>query len=98
ASRRSLFPCTTLFRSGAVDLDRPEALVSRGRQHIAAGVVAALGGERREDAVPCAAIAAGAGEFAALLFQHLEVALHLADRRDDRDRKSTRLNSSHVKI
>src|SRR5690606_41463151 len=76
--RSTLFPYTTLFRSG------PAAQSAGSRRHRAADA-ASLAGQRARAGKP------GAPSGGALFAGN-----HRLGR--DRDRKSTRLNSSHVKI
>src|SRR3712207_8115984 len=83
--RSTLFPYTTLFRSGAGDVDACGEPEDRGAGGVAGGdhdVVAA--GARRDDVV-------------GLAIGRTEVGVHLGQV-GARDRKSTRLNSSHANI
>src|SRR5690606_39306195 len=90
----TLFPYTTLFRSrGQV---RAEAFVQLGLPLVAADDVEAVGEALR--GVPIELLAALPLEQAEQPFapcRRIDVA---PGQRDEADRKSTRLNSSHVKI
>src|SRR5690606_41912156 len=92
--RSTLFPYTTLFRSagedapGAVDGDAPclgrdLAALTEGRDGVPLVV------ERREEALPTHEDSAAGRDGPRVLGHHRATSL---------DRKSTRLNSSHVKI
>src|SRR3712207_8417965 len=84
--RSTLFPYTTLFRSGAVVTDQLERLA----------LLAGVGGERDRDRPRCAV---GQTHRVDDRLPRL-AALEAVERREAavRDRKSTRLNSSHANI
>src|SRR5690606_41222996 len=88
-----LFPYTTLFRSEVVVVERHHALQLVGDD----------GGRAPADRVPVGPRAvqlavADRAASAGLVHHRDRLADHLRDALEDRDRKSTRLNSSHVKI
>src|SRR5690606_42129029 len=87
--RSTLFPYTTLFRSctGKVRESRSPALLDHSDRRDHAGAGALQAGDRYS--------IEEYGQKDRVL--HADV-LRLGDRGDARDRKSTRLNSSHVKI
>src|SRR5690606_41442535 len=90
AASPTRLPYTTLFRSGAAE-ERPE-LQAGGRHHRQERVP-----EGVPEQHPARPHALGAGRPDVVLAEDVE---HRVPReaREDRDRKSTRLNSSHVKI
>src|SRR3712207_7685217 len=91
--RSTLFPCTTLFRSVRDQRPKPFRLAAIERPHrlLVVRSVAADVGEKAIDSLPSRLRAPR------LLTSHLD---EPPDRRRSpaRDRKSTRLNSSHANI
>src|SRR5690606_40456913 len=86
----TLFPYTTLFRSG-----RPHELLEVGGDLGRVGDEVHRAEQRRRDLAELVDLPSRAHAACVAL----EVARDVADRgREVRDRKSTRLNSSHVKI
>src|SRR5207302_9169631 len=88
----TLFPYTTLFRSG-FGVDRDGLVVQRVEEHFAAGVNRAA----IDCIAACHPLRGGGGLGLKLPFQRA-ARLGKVERVKDIDRKSTRLNSSHVKI
>src|SRR5690606_42136909 len=92
----TLFPYTTLFRSGGGVLEAGKIAVAVGKPVVTRGDEAERGGgmplvhDRHGEAMGEAVDDAVEGEEA--------FAFGLAHLGEERDRKSTRLNSSHVKI
>src|SRR5690606_41063753 len=94
----ALFPYTTLFRSSMLGA-RPVAVVGSDEK---AALVRELGAEtlinRTNQDVAAAALEATNGEGVDAVYDAVGAATIEGSLRATKDRKSTRLNSSHVKI
>src|SRR3712207_8877216 len=90
--RSTLFPYTTLFRSGADDLDPLGGRDPARRDLVADAIVEDLGGRARQRAE------AGVAQLLEIRADARAAAVRAELHLLGRDRKSTRLNSSHANI
>src|SRR5436305_10493635 len=96
--RSTLFPYTTLFRSELAARGREIAVSHVDRDALLSLGLEAVGQQREVDLLASGALVLGVGQRGEQAHRWRADRLLAADRRPRGDRKSTRLNSSHVRI